>query len=87
MPPRSLTASDRSALIRLASALPTGSTERKAILAGLASVHNASTRIRLEDMHVSYPTPRDQARTLGLSRLGWGRIRLRISSASFNTAA
>ena len=32
---RTLTASDRSALIRLASALPAGSPERKAILAGL----------------------------------------------------
>jgi hypothetical protein len=30
--PRSLTASDRSALIRLASTLPVGSEERKAIL-------------------------------------------------------
>jgi hypothetical protein len=33
--PRTLTASDRSALIRLASTLPVGSEERKAILAGL----------------------------------------------------
>jgi len=33
--PKSLTASDRSALIRLASGLPKGSEERKAILAGL----------------------------------------------------
>lgn len=32
---RSLTASDRSRLIRLASTMPVGSTERKAILAGL----------------------------------------------------
>jgi hypothetical protein len=32
---RKLTASDRSALIRLASSLPVGSSERKAILAGL----------------------------------------------------
>ena len=32
---RSLTASDRSSLIRLASSLPVGSAERKAILAGL----------------------------------------------------
>ena len=34
--PRSLTASDRSALIRLASTLPVGSEERKAILNGLS---------------------------------------------------
>ena len=34
---RSLTASDRSSLIRLASSLPKGSPERKAILAGLKS--------------------------------------------------
>ena len=33
--PRSLTASDRSALIKLASSLPKGSPEKKAILAGL----------------------------------------------------
>lgn len=33
---RSLTAADRSALIRLASTLPAGSEERKAILAGLS---------------------------------------------------
>lgn len=32
---RTLTASDRSALIRLASSLPSGSTEKRAILAGL----------------------------------------------------
>lgn len=34
---RSLTASDRSSLIRLASSLPTGSEERRAIIAGLAT--------------------------------------------------
>ena len=34
---RTLTAADRSALIRLASALPTGSEERRAILAGLSN--------------------------------------------------
>jgi hypothetical protein len=35
---RTLTASDRSSLIRLASTLPAGSPERKAILAGLAGL-------------------------------------------------
>ena len=35
---RTLTASDRSSLIRLASSLPVGSAERKAILAGLSKV-------------------------------------------------
>ncbi len=35
---RTLTASDRSALIRLASTLPAGSAERRAILAGLSKV-------------------------------------------------
>jgi hypothetical protein len=41
---RRLTASDRSALIRLASTLPVGSSERRAILAGLAGTqsHTAS---------------------------------------------
>lgn len=36
---RKLTASDRSALIRLASSLPKGSEERRAILAGLVKGH------------------------------------------------
>jgi len=40
--PRSLTAADRSALIRLASTLPSGSEERRAILAGLSK--SAATR-------------------------------------------
>jgi len=38
---RTLTASDRSALIRLASSLPAGSPERKAILAGLSKTGTA----------------------------------------------
>jgi hypothetical protein len=38
---RNITASDRSALIRLASTLPVGSEERKAILAGLNVSHPA----------------------------------------------
>lgn len=38
---RKLTASDRSALIRLASTLPAGSEERRAILAGLSKKANA----------------------------------------------
>jgi hypothetical protein len=38
---RTLTAADRSALIRLASTLPAGSPERKAILAGLGKKANA----------------------------------------------
>ena len=39
---RTLTASDRSSLIRLASTLPVGSPERKAILAGLAQTKVAA---------------------------------------------
>ena len=38
---RTLTAADRSALIRLASTLPAGSEERRAILAGLSKQANA----------------------------------------------
>ena len=38
---RSLTAQDRSSLIRLASSLPVGSAERKAILAGLGKAAEA----------------------------------------------
>lgn len=47
---RTLTASDRFTLIRLASTLPVGSTERRAILAGLT--RTASMTIRLPS---SYP--------------------------------
>jgi hypothetical protein len=47
---RVLTASDRSALIRLASTMPSGSEERRAILAGL--VRTAGLNIRLPS---SYP--------------------------------
>ena len=42
---RNLTASDRSSLIRLASGLPVGSSERKAILAGLAQTKTASSNV------------------------------------------
>ena len=40
--PRTLSASDRSSLIRLASSLPAGSIEKRAILAGLQKTHRAS---------------------------------------------
>jgi hypothetical protein len=40
---RNLTASDRSALIKLASSLPKGSSERKAILAGLRGSSKAAS--------------------------------------------
>lgn len=47
---RTLTASDRSALIRLASAMPSGSPERRAILAGLskAALTNGTVRAFIE---------------------------------------
>ncbi|NBQ99702.1 MAG: hypothetical protein EBT79_05040 [Actinobacteria bacterium] len=44
---RTLTAADRSALIRIASTMPVGSTERRAILAGLSQ---ASTRVAALDV-------------------------------------
>lgn len=51
---RSLTAQDRSSLIRLASSLPKGSPERKAILAGLSKVSsprsNFEHRALVEDI-------------------------------------
>ena len=49
---RTLTAADRSALIRLASTMPAGSEERKAILAGLSKKANAfpKGKIRLSDL-------------------------------------
>jgi hypothetical protein len=43
--PRTITASDRKALIRLASTLPVGSDERKAILAGLGRRVPASDEV------------------------------------------
>ena len=42
--PRTLTASDRRSLIRLASAMPVGSPERKAILKGLKKTGRAGAR-------------------------------------------
>jgi len=44
---RTLTAQDRSSLIRLASDLPKGSPERKAILAGLAKVAGQKTPVQI----------------------------------------
>ena len=46
---RTLTAQDRSALIRLASDLPEGSAERKAILAGLKKSAGANIREILQN--------------------------------------
>lgn len=45
---RTLTASDRSALIKLASTLPVGSDERKAILAGLGKFAGRDTAVRFD---------------------------------------
>lgn len=52
--PRSLTAQDRSRLIKLASSLPPGSAERKAILGGLKSLDHkeASQSSPLDGMRV-----------------------------------
>ena len=47
---RTLTSSDRSALIRLASTMPVGSTERRAILAGLT--HKATETINVIGKHI-----------------------------------
>ena len=49
---RNLTAQDRSSLIRLASTLPVGSAERKAILAGLAQTKQASGEINVPGKHI-----------------------------------
>lgn len=49
---RPLTASDRASLIRLASSLPAGSAERKAILAGLGQTKQASEEINVPGKHV-----------------------------------
>lgn len=52
---RSLTASDRSSLIRLASSLPAGSAERKAILVGLSktSAVQPSEGLRVQALGVT----------------------------------
>ena len=47
---RHLTAADRSALIRLASTLPAGSEERKAILAGLEKASRSRMLQKLKEM-------------------------------------
>ena len=50
---RTLTASDRSALIKLASSLPSGSSERKAILAGLqGSSSKTASGVNIPGVHV-----------------------------------
>ena len=49
---RTLTAADRSALIRLASTLPAGSEERKAILAGLGKEASSAWSIARTDAEV-----------------------------------
>jgi carbonic anhydrase/acetyltransferase-like protein (isoleucine patch superfamily) len=49
---RTLAASDRSALIKLASSLPAGSSERRAILAGLQNVKKASNRFNIKGEHI-----------------------------------
>ena len=62
---RSLTASDRSALIRLASTLPKGSKERKAILAGLKEAARR-TPITLQEL-----LDLDEGGTLLLEKRDW----------------
>ena len=52
MKTRTITASDRSALIRLASSLPAGSPQRKAILAGLVQTKQASGEFNIPGRHV-----------------------------------
>ncbi|MBQ73283.1 MAG: hypothetical protein CMJ67_10305 [Planctomycetaceae bacterium] len=62
--PRNLTAADRSTLIRLASTLPVGSEERKAILAGLAAEG------LLSDKQASRP-PLDKEQIAEIEKEGW----------------
>ena len=51
---RTLTASDRSALIRLASTLPAGSEERRAILAGLSKKASGGITMWTADMSADF---------------------------------
>jgi hypothetical protein len=70
---RFLTASDRSSLIRLASSLPAGSAERKAILAGLAG-KTASDRMELfEEIEGQIARLRNQP--------DWKDVRAKIADA------
>jgi hypothetical protein len=50
MMPRSLTASDRSVLIRLASTMPAGDGARRAILAGLAGTRSRTASLSWRDV-------------------------------------
>ena len=66
MASRNVTASDRSALIKLASSLPAGSPERKAILAGLGKTANQSSTLadslKKKWRNVTYDPKQNQGR-------------------------
>ena len=51
---RTLTASDRSALIRLASSMPVGSADRRAILAGLGLGISRDLQYKLEELGAAF---------------------------------
>lgn len=79
MASRNLTASDRSALIKLASSLPVGSAERKAILASLGKTANHSSMLadslKKKWRNVSYDPNQNQ----GKASLGALKITFRES--------
>ena len=51
--PLTLTTQDRARITKLASSMPAGSAERKAILAGLAQTKQASGEINIPGKHIS----------------------------------
>ena len=79
MASRNVTASDRSALIKLASSLPAGSPERKAILAGLDKTANHSSTLadslKKKWINVTYDLEQNQGR----ANLGGLKITFRES--------
>ena len=80
---RTLTASDRSALIRLASSMPVGSGERRAILAGLkvagkVEIHEGAELVALRDASVGFPVGSGRGH-IGVVRKG---SRVRVSYAT-----
>jgi hypothetical protein len=71
---RSLTASDRTSLIRLASSLPVGSPERKAILAGLNSISGSVKRTDISGDYGNRLVVRFDGNVVEFVVTTWGRI-------------
>ena len=73
---RTLTSSDRSALIRLAASLPKGSEERRAILAGLKTAGGDYLEDYVDFLAKQFPQLEDTAAAGYLGRLKDGKVLL-----------